>query len=200
MANLLTSDELCYMNRIALYTQNDPQEADPGEIFSYFFDLEKPLAICHRLTERFCAASSQDSHPGPREVSKIIGFFQKLELLTEACYLVYRKGGRAAEAVSCRKPQVSLLTPRECEQPFQVLHQFFHYRSLGEWKMLAEGWCDAAVTGYSIADNIAAEEILPSFIYWWRLIETAWLLFPVESGNILEEPGPCYECTCGVAA
>ncbi|KIC94692.1 hypothetical protein [Flavihumibacter solisilvae] len=180
MPQSISHAEICYLNRLALYTREDPLKADPQEIYAYFFDLEQPAEICNRLLH-YCTTAAGSGSPveGKLASSRAVGFFQKLELLTEISYLVYAG-------------VISIKPANEPRQPLAVLKDCFQYKSLGEWKELAESWCDCCLTGQSITDFIDAQDILLSVFNWWKLIDVSWELFSSAENNRAEEPEAYY--------
>lgn len=183
--------EICYLNRLALYTREDPLKADLQEILAYFFDLEQPTAISRRLLHYCTSATGGAPEHGKFSSSLAVGFFQKLELLTEISYLVFR-GVLSIKPVPDKKFVSGLLSQSELAQPLAILKDCFQYKSLGEWKELAESWCDSCLTGQSIADCIDTKDILLSVINWWKLIDISWMLFSGAEINKAEEPETFY--------
>ena len=156
--------EACFLNRLALFTREDPLKADVQEIFRSFYDIETPAAINSRLL-RYCSlAAAGDPLPANLNPAMVTGFFHKLEILIEIAWLLHAKIVTAGPLQE--KGFVSgILSVHEHLQPSLVFKEFFGYKTLGEWKELTDSWCDSCLSGNSIADLIDAQDILLSFVY-----------------------------------
>jgi hypothetical protein len=171
MSAIHPTDQSFFLNRMATFTKQNPWETDPLYAMVFFFDLMQPERYKEKLYTYFMAASGENTFIQKR-IPDLIDFFNRLELLTEACFIWLEKEQKIND-----------------QKVNDQLKNIFMQMNLGEWKQLLECWRDAALAKYSIVETIEPENILASYIQLCQLIDAAYLLTSQKAviKNIVEE-------------
>jgi hypothetical protein len=160
------------LNRLALAGMKNPDKINPNLILREFCDVEE-LAEMKKLFQDSCKTALSDKYtwkdgsPG-----SLLFFYEQLELLIEACFLIYNKKGFKKRVLkkskSARKKKLTKYPDFPCSlnleeymNPLIVIEDFFDQRSLLEWKQSLHSWTEAALSNFSVLENINPEDLLP---------------------------------------
>ena len=141
------------LNRLIIEEDKNPDKINPFIIIRKFCDFDSHPAM-KILFLKFCKAALVEKYfweEGPP--GKLLYFSEQLELLMEACYLIYIEKEFNKRLV---KGDKSSIIPN----PFIVIKDFFDLRSLLEWKKSQHFWLEAGLSNFSVMDNVEPEEVL----------------------------------------
>jgi hypothetical protein len=173
------------LNRLALTGMKDPDKINPNLILREFCDFEE-LAEMKKLFHDSCQAALsvrytwKDGSPG-----RLLYFHEQLEILVEACFLIYHKKGfkkrvlKRSKSAGSKKlikyPNLPCsLTLEENMNPLVVIKDFFDQSNLLEWKRSLHAWMEAALSNFSVLENINPEDLLPYRVGIEKILEACY--------------------------
>lgn len=177
--------KICHcLNRLMLTEKKNPDEINPYDILREFCDFED-LPEMKKLYRKSCKAalsgkySWKEGSPG-----NLLYFFEQLEGLVEACFLIYNKKGfkkqvlKRAVTQSGKKaviPELPCsLSLEEYMNPLIVIEDFFDKQSLFDRKRALHSWMEAGLSDFSVLENIKSDELLPYRDGMEKLLEASY--------------------------
>jgi hypothetical protein len=152
-------------------TTNNPDKTDPYEVIRKFCEFGS-LYENKMMFRKFCEAAIADKYcwkDGPP--GKLLYFYELLEALIEACFVIYREKRFAKKILKwiVAKEEENHGAPfmphslsfEEYTNPLIVIKEFFNNNSLKEWKQSIHYWLEAGLSNFSVVESIEFDEILP---------------------------------------
>lgn len=166
MAAYSISQEQQFLNRLALFTGENAIAANPVPAIEHFFALA-PESVLKSKWQRYSMLAFDSKNMLAGDAPDCIDYFERLELLFEACYLLY--------------------TREDASNPSFV--SFFTELSLGSWKKIIESWRNAAISNHSIVDSLEPPFLLGTYLQIHEIIDAAgnWLRNTDAPNHLLEE-------------
>ena len=177
------------LNRLALSTgRNDA--VDPYYIINHFFDAGSITEMKKLFTAGCTAALSQQYSWQQGCPGNLLYFYEQLELLVEACYLVcidikhnrkyLKKIQHRFKKRSLHEIQLpTLLSAAEFSNPFLVMQSFFELHSIKKWKQWLYAWMEAGLSDYDVLQSIGTQSILPYHLQVQKLMDACWCISTV---------------------
>jgi hypothetical protein len=173
------------LNRLLLTEMKNPDKINPYVILWEFCDFDS-LPEMKKLFRECCKVSLSGKYSWKeKSPGNLLFFYEQLERLVEACFLIYIKKGfkkRVSKKPKSRggKKWINYsefpcsLSLEEWLNPLIVIKDFFDLYSLLEWKQSIHSWMEAALSDFSVLENIKAEEILPYCYSMEKLLESSY--------------------------
>lgn len=183
-----------YLNRLVMTELKDPHKIDPYTIIRDFCDFEdQPEMI--KLFRKTCKAALSDKYSWKEgSPGNLLYYSGQIELLVEACYLIYSKDGFkkqvAKQSGSGKKkekfkhPDIPCsLTWKEYINPLIVIEDFFDRYSLMKWKQSIHAWLEAGLSDFTVLGNIKSEDLLPYCRGIEKLLEASYRIVLLADKN-----------------
>ena len=173
------------LNRLALTEIKNPDKINPYVIIRQFYDFEE-LAEMKKLFQDSCKAALSSKYTWENgSPGNLLYFYDQLEILVEACFLIYNNDEfrkRVLKKVKSTKNKKMTrypdfpcsLTLEEYMNPLIVIRDFFDHHNLLEWKRSIHSWMEAALSNFSILENINPEDLLPYCYSIDKLMEASY--------------------------
>jgi hypothetical protein len=174
-----------YLNRLALAIDGDA--IDPYKIIKDFFYSGSITDTKDLFMETCRAALSEKYSWKEGSPGNLLYFYESLELLVEACFLVFtskkhkkkwaKKIKRASGNKSLPHPHLPCsISADEMTDPFAVIKSFFELYSLKQWKQWLYAWMEAGLSDYTVLDSIESKDLLPYYNQLQRLMDASWCI------------------------
>jgi len=151
--------------RLMFTEKISPDKINPLETIQNLYRFYDLTGI-KKMFRKFCEAAIAEKYSWNEGApGNLLYFYEQLEGLIEACYLIYIK--RKNNKGEVKKNQALFLP---------VITEFFEQQSLPEWKLSIHLWMEAALSNFSVAESIEVKEILPYYQNIEKLLEAAYLL------------------------
>jgi len=181
----LSKNHTC-LNRLALNTGRH-EAVDPYQVINHFFDAGSITEMKKLFTAACTAALSQQYSWQRGCPGNLLYFYEQLELLVEACYLIsinkkynrkyLKKIQHQFKKRSLQKIQLpTLLSATECSNPFLVMQSFFELHSIKKWKQWLYAWMEAGLSDYDVLQSIGTQSILPYHLHVQKLMDACWCI------------------------
>lgn len=154
MSSSTIPDKRYFLNRLALEHDSDPLSLDPYWALQQLYKDTSLEEMQEQFTE-FCEAAIAPAFTW-REKSPdlLLRFAEVLEQMIEASFLL----------LSWVKTDKTV-SKKSIETSTQTIRQFFKTRNLPGWKSWLNKWTAGALSTRSVAELVAAEELVP-FVQW----------------------------------
>jgi hypothetical protein len=154
-----------YLNRLMFAERRSPGKIKPLKTIQNLYRFYDLTGV-KKMFRKFCEAAIAEEYSWNEGTpGNLLYFYEQLEGLIEACYLIYIK--KKINKRQAKKDQ-SFFLP--------VINEFFEQHSLPEWKQSIHLWLEAALSNFSVAESIDVKEILPYYQNIEQLLEAAYLL------------------------
>lgn len=156
-----TLDKRYFLNRIALEHEGDPLSLDPYWVLQQVYK-DTSLEEMQELFSEFCEAAISPAFTWKEKTpGSLVRLAEDLEQMIEACFLLlsWMKTGTAA-------------SKKSAETAAPTIRQFFKAQNLPGWKSWLHRWTASALSTRSVAEVVAAEELVP-FVQWMEKLLVA---------------------------
>ena len=175
-----------YLNRLAL-TTGDDEVIDPYSIITDFFHFGNIAEMKALFLESCRAALSEKYSWKQGSPGNLLYFYERLEKLVEACFLIFSRSKKKKKLPKKLKPAAfkkvlnhpnlpCSLSADEMSDPFLVIQSFFEFHSIKEWKQDLYAWMEAGLSDYTVLENMEAKDILPYHHHLQKLLDACWYI------------------------
>ena len=187
MQNTSIFKDYPYLNRLALTTDDDTSTIDPYSIITDFFYFGS-IAEIKDLFMESCRASLSEKYSWKEgSPGNLLYFYEILEKLVEACFLLFKDANRKKKL--SKKIKYTLkkklfkdlclpcsLSADEISDPFLVIHSFFALQTIKQWKQAMYAWMEAGLSNYTVMDSIETKYLLPYNYHLQKLLDACWYI------------------------
>jgi hypothetical protein len=161
MPSPVITDKRYFLNRIALEHDGDPLSLDPYWVLQQLYK-DISLEEMQELFAEFCEAAIAPAYTWREKTpGSLLRFAEELEQMIEACFLL----------LSWMKTD-NTVSKKSIGTSAQTIRQFFKTRNLPGWKSWLHRWTASALSSRSVAELVAAEELVP-FVQWMEKLLVA---------------------------
>ncbi|GAO45254.1 hypothetical protein [Flavihumibacter petaseus] len=148
------SPEQQFLNRIALFTDDNALLADPRPAIEHVFELA-PLPHLQEKWREYSLIAIQEGNQLEEGHAACLDYFNRLELLVEAAWLAIAND--APESLS--------------------FEDFFGEITLSEWKRILDSWRTAVMANHALDESVETVHLLTCFLKMIQLLDDAftWL-------------------------